>query len=234
MAKRVVIVRHGDDPPDDRTYIYLHQAGFIPDVRRPFRGDTLGDVDDDVAGTIIHGGPFNAFAFEEHPFLRDEDRWIGACLKADVPLLGICQGAQQLAQHLGAWVGPHENATMEFGYYEVEPTVAGRDFLPQTLHMTQAHFHTFDIPEDAVHLASSEAFENQAFRYGEKAYAVQFHPEVTIEGFRRWQKTDRFWNGMPGVQTLEDQTRLGLQHDAAQADWFYSFLGQLFGTTERA
>ena len=130
---------------------------------------------------------------------------------------------------LGAEVGPLESGVHEFGYYEIRPTDEGEDFLPRPMRFTQAHFHTFAIPDGAVHLAGSDSFPNQAFRYGERVYGLQFHPEVTIEGFRRWQNDTWAAFGEPGAQTREEQDRLMLEHDAAQAEWFYGFLESLFG-----
>ncbi len=229
MAKRVIIIRHGDDPPDDRVYTYLVGAGFEPVVKKPFAGETIGELDGSVAGTVIHGGGYNAFDTAMHPFLRDEDRWIAACLRADIPTLGICQGAQQIAHHLGGHVGPLEGDPHEFGYYEIRPEENAKDFLTAPMVVTQAHFFSFDIPRDAQKLASSASFPNQAFRLGHKVYGLLFHAEVTIEGFRRWQRVPWAMYGKPGAQTREEQNRLMHLHDAAQADWFYGFLGRLFG-----
>ncbi len=234
MAKRVVVIRHGDDPPDDRVHTYLTQNGFDPEIRRPFSGESLGEPDGFLAGTVLHGGPYNAFATSEHPFLNEEYRWIDACLKADVPMLGISQGAQQIALHLGADVGPAPGESHEFGYYKVEPTEAGEAFLPEATWFTQAHYHTFGIPDGAKHLARSEAFENQAFSYGTKVWSLQFHAEVTIEGFRRWQNADWAAYGKPGAQTREEQDRMMAKHDARQAEWFYGFLGSVFGKADAA
>jgi len=228
MAKRVVLVRHGDDPPDDRVYTYLATNGFEPVVRRPFAGETLGEPDGSVAGTVIYGGKYNVFDAALHPFLNEEYRWIEACLKADVPMLGICQGAQQIAFHLGASVGPVAGDLNEFGYYEVRPEPGAEDFLPRPMIVTQSHFHMFDVPTGAEKLAASEMFPNQAFRYGPRVYGVQFHSEVTIEGFRRWQNASWAMYGKPGAQTREEQDRLMYEHDAAQAQWFYGFLSRLF------
>ena len=233
MTKRVVLVRHGDDPPDDRVYTYLRANGFEADLRRPYQGDSLGEVDDTVCGTVIYGGPFNAFATQEHPFLKEEYRWIEACLTDDVPMLGICQGAQQIALHLGAEVGPKPGEPYEFGYYRVDPTEDGRDFLARPLWFTQAHYHMFGIPETAVHLARSEAFENQAFRYGDKVFGLQFHAEVTPSGFRRWQDDKGADFGKPGAQTREEQDDLQARHDDAQDAWFGGFMTSLFGTAAR-
>lgn len=229
MRKRIVVVRHGDDPPDDRVYVHLTGRGYDVEVFRPFAGENLGEPDGTVAGTVLHGGPHNVDDFDAHPFLREEYRWIDACLKAGTPTLGICQGAQQIAHHLGSSVGPKEGAPYEFGYYRVDPVPGGEDFLDRPRWFTQAHYHTFDMPAGARRLATGETFENQAFAYGDKVYGLQFHPEVTMEGFRRWQKADFGMYGKPGAQTEAEQNGLMLRHDGEQADWFHVFLDKLFG-----
>ncbi len=233
MRNRVILVRHGDDPPDDRVVTWMTAQGFEPDIRRPFAGDTLGEVEDDIAGTVIYGGKYNAYDAPLHPFLAEEYRWIAACLEADIPMLGICQGAQMIAHHLGAFAGAREGGAHEFGYYELTPTEAGRaeGFLLEQQHFTQAHFHTYELPEGAVSLAGNANYPEQAFRYGTKAYGLQFHPEVTIEGFRRWQAQWPDVYARPGVQSREMQENLMMQHDRAQADWFFKFLETLFRKT---
>jgi len=230
MSLKIVLVRHGDDPPDDRVVTYTVQNGFEPIIYRPFKGDKLPVPGADVAGSVVYGGPFNVFEEDKHPFLYEEASWIRACMAKNIPLLGLCQGAQQIARVLGAEVGPYDKPVHEFGYYPISPTPEGREFLPETLLMTQAHFHTFAIPEGAVHLASSPLYPNQAFRHGSRTYGFQFHPECTIEGFRRWQSTPWAAFGKPGAQSKLEQDALMLDADARQADWFYGFLTKMFGT----
>ena len=94
--------------------------------------------------------------------------------------------------------------------------------------MTQAHFHTFAIPDSAERLASSELFENQAFRYGRNVYGLQFHPEVTVETFSKWQSEDNVNYTRPGAQSKETQDRLLAAHGTDQAGWFNDFLAKLF------
>lgn len=226
---RVLLVRHGDEPADDRVTTWAQAVGYETDIRRPFQGDALGEVGDDIAATVIYGGMFNAYDTEKHPFLKEEYRWIRACLKADLPMLGICQGAQQIAYELGAWVGARPDGAHEFGYHRVEPTEAAGDFMAEPLVVAQAHFHTFDLPESAVRLARNDAYENQAFRYGDKVYGTQFHPEVTPSGFRRWQPHSVELQGTPGVQTVEEQNRAMKEHDPAQGIWFRGFLDRFIG-----
>lgn len=229
MTQRVVLVRHGHGPNDDRVVNYLTEVGFVADIRKPFAGDTLGDITDDVAGTVIYGGMYNAYDAALHPFLNEEYRWIGAALDAGIPMLGLCQGAQMIAFHQGEWAGAPDHGRHEFGFYEVTPTGADPDFMPGPLHVAQSHFHTFDLPRGAVHLARSEQYENQAFRLGEKTYGFQFHPEQTIEGFRRWQNEKTATYEQPGAQDRATQDKLMYTHDAAQAEWFYAFLAGFLG-----
>jgi GMP synthase (glutamine-hydrolysing) len=218
----VVLVRHEAGPDDDRVVSHLAEAGYVADIRFPFRGDLLGEIEDNVAATVIDGGMYNAYDTDRHGFLKDEYRWIDAALTQGLPILGICQGAQMIAHHLGAFAGARGDRA-EFGYYEVAPVDGAEDFLPAPLHLTQAHFHTFDLPEGAVHLASSTLFENQAFRLGANVYGFQFHPEVTRAGFQRWQAVSDLAK-RSDVQSKAEQDRLAAQHDAAQAEWFHGFL----------
>lgn len=224
-----MLIRHGDDPPDDRVVTYLHSAGFHCDIRRPCLGEKLGKFDDDIAGTVVYGGPYNADDSKNHAFLSEEYRWIDAAIKSNTPLLGICQGAQMIAHHLGAWAGDNGSGKHEFGLYQITPSSEAEDFMKAPLHLVQWHFHTFDLPESAVRLAGNENFPNQAFRVGDTIYGLQFHAEVTIEGFRRWQDGRAHIYDIPGVQSRSEQDALLQKHDKAQADWFYDFLSKLFG-----
>ena len=233
MRNEIVLVRHSDEPPDDRVRSYASINGLIPVEKFPYRGDLLGNPSEKTLGTVIYGGRFAVTEEDKFPFLLEENRWISACMDANLPVLGLCQGAQQIARILGAKVGPAPDNRYEFGYFEVAPTAKAGSFLTDPMHFTQAHFHTFEIPKGAVHLARSKGFENQAFRYSENIYGLQFHPECTIEGFRRWQKNSPIEGGL-GVQSFDKQNQLMMMHDAAQAEWFYNFLSNLFGSIPTA
>lgn len=233
MTERLVLVRHGDDPPDDGVALFAAANALIADFRRPFRGEALPTLDETIRGVVLYGGPYEVYDIASHRFLSDEHRYIQQCLERNVPLLGICQGAQSIAHVLGAHVGPSSHGASEFGFYELTPTNEGRgEFLTEPLVMPQNHFHGFDTPVGAVNLASTGAFPHQAFRVTPRAYGLQFHPEVTADGFRRWQDAPWARWSLPGAQTREEQTRLLSLHGAAQRAWFDSFLQHLFG--ERA
>ena len=205
------------------------------DIRRPFAGDTLVDFLDGMPGdlirTFLYGGPYSAHDTESHPFLTKEYCWIEAAFQADLPMLGICQGAQMIAHHQGAWVEERDNGLFEFGCYQVRPTAAAGDFLSSLLFVPQAHYHTFDLPDGATLLATSDAYDNQAFRIGDKVYGLQFHPERSRAGYHRWQTQLSDAYARPGVQTRESQNSLLSDH-AVQSKWFDGFLDKVFWTVD--
>jgi GMP synthase (glutamine-hydrolysing) len=235
MTRKILVIKHNHSPNEDRTATHLAARGFDLEWRHPFAGESLPDNAESLAGLVVLGGAYPVPEAERYPFLRDEMRFIGRCLKADLPVLGICLGAQLLANELGAAVGPHPDGHHEFGYYELFPTEDGRAEIPDGLHVVQSHYHEFVLPVGATLLARSALFAHQAFRYGRNAYGLQFHAEVTAAIFRRWQ-TDHAprYAGKPGVAPREQQDRDALAYDAAQHEWFTGFLDRMFGQMSRA
>ncbi|MCB6179453.1 gamma-glutamyl-gamma-aminobutyrate hydrolase family protein [Rhodobacter sp. Har01] len=228
MAPDLVFIRHGDEPDDDRVHSFALMNGFRPVTYRPFRGDALPRPTADLAGTVVFGGKQSAEDDDGCAYLAEELRWITDCMAANIPILGICLGAQLIIRALGGRVGPHDGELHEFGYYPVTPTAAGKGFMPGPMHVTEAHYHTFTLPDGVELLATGTNYVNQAFRFGDRVFGVQFHPECTIEIFRRWQDADWAPYGKPGVQDRDEQTRLMARHDAAQSAWFNGFLARLF------
>lgn len=151
--------------------------------------DNLSAVEADAADLVVLlGGPISAYEDDMYPFLQDELRLIESRLKHNLPFLGICLGAQMLARGLGAKVfrGPHT----EIGWAPIALTEAGQQSCLSHLEMAQwhvLHWHgdTFDLPQGAVHLASSSMVPNQAFQFN-KALGLQFHVEVRGEEIECW------------------------------------------------
>jgi GMP synthase (glutamine-hydrolysing) len=225
---RIILVRHEADPDDDRIVTFLRNKGIEPEIVRSYLGEKLGTVDSSIAASVVYGGPFNAHDEDKHLFLRDENRWIEGCLKQNIPLLGICQGAHSIAHVLGAYAGPVEGNLYEFGYYPIKPSEAGKAYFPESLIVAESHFHEFQIPDGGELLASSELFGQQAMRYGENCFAFQFHAECIPAGFRRWQHLNQSYYGKPGVQSREQQNQFMQQHDRAQHQWFMQFQESFF------
>jgi GMP synthase (glutamine-hydrolysing) len=123
-----------------------------------------------------------------HPWLREENFFLQRLLDLRTPVLGICLGAQLLAKAAHAPV--HAASEVEIGWYPVELTEAAADDpvvgkLPRRFDAFQWHHYTYGVPAGAVELATS-AVCTQAFRLGENAWGVQFHPEVTLEQVQSW------------------------------------------------
>ncbi|MCU4651799.1 glutamine amidotransferase [Roseibacterium sp. SDUM158016] len=229
MTRRILLISHNPPPMIDRAHAWLHANGHAVEVVRPHLGDPLPERPGDYAGTIVYGGRFNADSEDVNIFLRDEYRWIAETLEAGRPILGICLGAQMIARHMGAAVGPLPDGRVEFGFYEVRPVAGAEDFLPAPLTVTQSHFHGFDLPAGAERLAESDLFPNQAFRAGPAVLGLQFHPEATAEQFRQWQAAYPGHYRRPGCQDRARQEALIEAAQAPQAAWFEALLAAHFG-----
>ena len=184
-----------------RTLVLQHIAceppGVFEDVLRE-RGAELHRVELDEGdplpdwhefdAIVAMGGPMSANDDDSLPWLSDEKRLISDAVRAGTPFWGVCLGVQLLAASLGATV--YAGDQPEVGLLPVTVTAEGRadpvfGGVPSELVTLQWHGDTFDLPEGAVRLARSPAYENQALRF-HRAYGVQFHLEVSAEMAREW------------------------------------------------
>jgi len=149
------------------------------------RDDLTPALDADLV--LVLGGPIGIYEIDRYPFLKDELAIIEKVVKQGTPVLGICLGAQALAAVLAARVYPGPQA--ELGWDTLTLTEEGQASplgVLEGLHILNWHGDTFDLPSGATRLASTALTPNQAFSYGPKVLALQFHAELPGRDMERW------------------------------------------------
>ena len=188
----------------------LHDAGWNA-VYCDAATQDLGDPSIEQADLLIAlGGPIGVYETDRFPFLLKEIALLERRLAKDRPTLGICLGAQLMAKALGSRVFP--GLVKEIGWGRVELTADGQasslcplaDAGAVVLHW---HGDTFDFPDGAVRLASNASYENQAFAYGGRSMALQFHVEVDPQRLEEWYVGHAVELSAAGVSVPDLRTR---------------------------
>jgi len=146
-----------------------------------YKNETLPSISD-IDWLIVMGGPMGIYDDEKYPWLEVEKQFIDEAIKADKIVLGICLGAQLIADVLGAKV--YKNSQKEIGWFDINSlpevnTTILADAIPETVEVFHWHGDTFEIPEGAIPLFKSNACNNQGFIYANRVVGFQFHLETT-------------------------------------------------------
>src|SRR5438876_2778923 len=157
---------------------------------------------EEISALVIFGGEMNADETERHPYLLTQRALMRRAVDAELPVLGICLGAQMLARALDARV--YRAPVRELGFKTVRLTAAGQGDTLLSAFQTgdrvfQWHEDTFDLPDGADLLVAGDDVLNQAFRCGRRAWGVQFHFEVEAQEVEAWLRVaeptlSRAWN----------------------------------------
>ncbi len=223
MDRKFLMIVHQKTSVFGRVGDKLAERGYDLERCCPPEGDALPPNLDGYAGTVIFGGPMSAN--DEHlAGIRKELDWIPTAIESQKPFLGICLGAQLLAKTLGAKVYLHPEEMVEIGYYCIKATAEGRYLFPEEIHAYQWHREGSEIPKDAVLLAESERFQNQAFSYGKQIYGIQFHTEVTLERMKVWMNKGAERLKLPGAQQPAEQIAGFHKYDPNILQWLDDFL----------
>lgn len=155
---------------------------------------------------LVLGGPMGAYDMDKFPWLIDEINFLKEVIASGKKVIGICLGAQLLAKALGANVYPHSHR--EIGWYRIQKVTAHPVFedIPDPFTVFHWHGDTFDMPDDAIHLARSNGCEHQAYIWNEQVLGLQFHMEmgeINIHSLLLHFKND-LQPDQPFVQSAED------------------------------
>lgn len=163
---------------------WLVSAGYAITGTKLFESADFPDLDQ-IDLVIAMGGPMSVNDEDEYPWLTAEKEFIRNAIELGKPVLGICLGAQLIANAMGAKV--YKNTESEIGWFPVRRVAhASADSFgfPDSSQVFHWHGETFDLPAGAILLASSEGCVNQAFQLGAAVIGLQFHLETTPESAR--------------------------------------------------
>jgi GMP synthase-like glutamine amidotransferase len=227
---RVHILQHASFEGPSLISHWAAAHGVQFDIRRLYLRDAVPTLEE-VTGLIVMGGPMNADEETRYPFLAEEKSLMRALVAAQLPVLGICLGAQLLASALGGRV--YRQAEPEIGWFSLRPTESAP--LPRILaklprNTLGFHWHgdTFELPPGATNWLSSEACEHQLFTYGNMAMGVQYHPEVDAEAIAAFVAYGGSELSAQSACVQSADTILGYAGETELPSWFEHALNELF------
>ncbi|QEP44024.1 amidotransferase [Ectothiorhodospiraceae bacterium BW-2] len=175
--KQALILQHVPFEGAGSIEPWLNRHHYQSQICHLYRGDPLPKVES-LSLLIIMGGPMSVNDEEFYPWLVAEKSAIATAISLQIPTVGICLGAQLMANALGAAVYP--NPEKEIGWFKVTAPPS-RLPLPRQFNAFHWHGETFDLPPNSQRLASSALCRHQAFLIGDYALGLQFHIEITPE-----------------------------------------------------
>ena len=182
----IIIICHANCEPPGYLCTYFDKKSIL------YKKVNITDADiasldlDAVAGLVFMGGPHSVN--DEHPWLADEISIIQEAVAKDIPLMGVCFGAQLISKALGAEVSTAEH--METGWHRIVADTSKlasnqRLNLKESFEAFEWHEDTFSIPDGAIPIFKGSGIENQGYLYA-KALAMQFHLEMTEHMVKEW------------------------------------------------
>ncbi|MGH3023107.1 MAG: type 1 glutamine amidotransferase [Gaiellaceae bacterium] len=216
MSLRIAVLQHEPETGRGSFSGVLDNADVDYDVLRTTGATRLPDAGW-FDGAIVLGGSLGA----GEPALLETQRWIRDAVLRNTPFLGICLGGQLLARALGGVV--RRGSKPEVGVHDVFLTAgAKRDRLfgglPGRFPVFGWHEDAFELPRGAIPLAGSIAYEHQAFRFGDSAYGLQFHPEVRSDDLDRWAAVPGYNRLLERAGTDWDDVEAGLERATPELD----------------
>jgi GMP synthase-like glutamine amidotransferase len=181
MLMKVLVIQH----------VSFETPGYFLDIFEEFSGDvnflnlyeTKPDLEVDFDVLLIMGGPMNIYEEKKYPWLIEEKEMIKKAISDGKIVIGICLGAQLIADVMGSKI--YKNEAREIGWFPVQKTNSEIfNFLPEYATVFHWHGETFNLPDNCIAFYRSEITENQAFLFDNRVLGLQFHLEMTEKGGR--------------------------------------------------
>ncbi|MCL6229117.1 glutamine amidotransferase [Bartonella bilalgolemii] len=225
---KIAVVLHHQSPQTGFLGKFLQRNGFVLDFYYPILGQKLPKTLKYHAGVVILGGPMSVN--DKDVYIHEEIDWVSLSLKDNKPFLGICLGAQMLAKNLGGCVAAKSDKSVEIGWYPLEATLQGKALMnwPEMVY----HLHNegiYDLPKEAILLARGQTYPTQAFCYGNNAWGLQFHPELTRTMIQDWLIHSAQELTKKGAQSAFTHLKGYSLYGQSLREWFDNALQQIFG-----
>ena len=225
----IAVLQHAAYEGPGEIAAWATARGHSVNVHHLYRGDSLPHPDDfDLL--VVMGGEMNIYQYRDWPWLKPESAFIKSTLAQDKRIIGICLGAQLIADALGARVV--QNADYELGWLPVTWTDEARanlNGLPTSSTVLHWHGDTFALPEGATRLAVSEGCPEQGFLIPNKCLALQFHLEVDPSLVKQFVGSQSEWPHGPYVQTADEILTQAAYHCNQNRPLLHSLLNQFCG-----
>lgn len=222
----MLILQNSDETPPGTTLEWCEARGLRSVIIEVWNNQTFPPPQE-VLGVVICGGGMNVDEEDKFPWLRNEKQFIKDLLQSKVKTLGLCLGAQLMAEVLGAKVQQHIH--WEVGWHQVDLNAHG--YLPveiSSLQFFQWHRYTFATPPGAIALGSSKGCANQAFAFERHGLAFQFHPESSPEWIRECAVSDPAdYPKGPFVESSDEILR-HLDRQTPMQHWYWQVLDRFF------
>lgn len=232
MLLRILIVQHAADESPGLLRSELERQNISYEIVHPYRGEPFKALDA-FTHLIVMGGHMGVNDHSKYPWIQEELELIRKSIRADRPVLGICLGAQMIAAALGKPVRKHD--VPELGWVPLKLTDQGRSdpvlkHVLQQPRMFQWHYDTFELPDEAVLLASSAACLNQAFRYKQNVYGLQFHPEVDALLLKLWSQDPEAVQEAHPHAPFDELIQTAMEVQDLNRSFIQEFLATFLGT----
>lgn len=223
--KHFLIIQHEDVTPSGSTITWLDKNHFSYEIIPAATVLNYPTLDKNHQ-IIICGGTQNVDQEAQYPWLKKEKKFIASAIKNKNKVLGLCLGAQLIAEVMGAQV--FKAAQWEFGWQEIHFDFCNNHHFENSRHVFQAHGYQFTLPIGTSRIAHSEACPNQGFS-NDYTLAFQFHPEVDQTWIDLCLKgeevTGKFCQSFANIRL---DTPKKLQNNIS---WYFSILDSFFLTS---